>query len=337
MGSSIRVLNSDKSEFDFSKIKISTQYNIVLHCVYNPDDHFDTEFAFLNDSSLDSNTVVILWHAVEQGVWDYKWMSKLDAIVEHAPYRLIYLTGAAGSIPIPHKFNIQFFPVFDVRSVDIHEGAHYLRPPPVTAKRDNKFMFINAKDVMHRRYVLVHLLKNNLINQGTVSYQCTQGIEIFHDAELDQCADYLPIKIDNNNVASRLSRSVFMNAYLGVVGETQFSNAVGFNLTFLTEKTFNAIANNQILAIVGHAGSLHLLKQLGYKTFGSIIDESYDDIVDDRLRLDAVTKEIVRFVNRPIEQIHNDYVSVAEELKYNQDLLFSQSLEQKLQQLINQL
>ena len=337
MGSSIRVLNSDKSEFDFSKIKISTQYNIVLHCVYNPDDHFDTEFAFLNDTSLDNNTIVVLWHAVEQGVWNSGWMSKLDSIVERAPYRLVYLTGSKGNIPIPHKFDIRFFPVFDIRSIQLHEGAHYLRPPAITAPRDNKFMFINAKDVSHRRYVLAHLIKNNLINQGTVSYQCTNGIVNYNDAVLDSCVGFIPIKLDDNDVASRLSRSVFMNAYLGIIGETQFNNAVGFDLTFLTEKTFNAIANNQVLAIIGHPGSLKLLKEMGYKTFSSIVDESYDNIKDNQLRLKTVTEEIVRFVNRPIEEIHKDYVSVADILKYNQELLFSQSFEQRIQALIDQL
>jgi len=56
-------------DFDLSLVRVSSKYNIIFHYVYDPFNNFDTEFAFLKDPNLDKNTLVILWHAVEMGVW----------------------------------------------------------------------------------------------------------------------------------------------------------------------------------------------------------------------------------------------------------------------------
>ena len=147
----------------------------------------------------------------------------------------------------------------------------------------------------------------------------------------------MPIKIDEHTVAAKLPRTVYLNSYLNIVGETSFINVpYSYNMSFVTEKTFNAIANNQLFIIVGHAGSLQLLRDLGYKTFGSIIDESYDNITNNGQRLEAVTNEIIRFISRPVEEIKYDYSQVIDIIEHNRDLLYSQNLQLRLQTLINE-
>ena len=120
---SITVHNGQRTEFDFDSIVLNTDYSIFLHCVYDPYNHFDTEFEFLRDPRLDAKTLVILWHAVEMGHFDPVWMSRLDNIVAKAPYRLVYLTGSqhtpAVNEYIPHHFSLKFFPVFDIRAQDL--------------------------------------------------------------------------------------------------------------------------------------------------------------------------------------------------------------------------
>lgn len=351
-----QIIQQGKSEFDFSQFKVNTDYNIILHCVYDPFNHFDTEFAFLKDPSLDANTLVILWHAVEQGVFDSSWMNKLDAILESVSYKLVYLTGCSHNINInsvfPHKFNLQFFPVFDIRSSQIWNTSS-TGPMEIKLDKTHKFMYINAKHLDHRKYILGILFDNNLIAQGTVTYQCygnsaEHGTHFgvsraFTEAQLAEadrlyrlCDPHIPIKIDNSDFSGHFPRHHYMNSYVNIVGETGFVNVPhGFNTSFVTEKTFNAIANNQMFIIVGQAGSLDLLKSLGYKTFDSIIDESYDNIINNGDRLEALANEIVRFVSRPIEDIRADYIKVQDIIIHNRDLLFSQSLEKRLQKLID--
>jgi hypothetical protein len=353
MRSSITVLNPDKTEFDFSNVTVSSHYNIVLHCVYNPFGDFDNEFSFLLDPKYDSNTLIILWHPVEQGDFDPVWVSKLDAIAKAAKYKLVYLTGCSHNLnineTIPYTFDLRFFPVFDVRSKnqwDCHSPKQ-----SVNVYKTKKFMFINSKDTAHRRYILSNLLDS--LGDGVVTYRCQEGFSntaldfnkdrgfsedfLTHAQSMfDGCLPHLPIKFDDENSASGLSRSLFLDSYLNIVGETHFVNAPhDFNRSFVTEKTFNAIANNQMFIVVGHAHSLDLLHSLGYKTFDTVIDETYDTILDNELRLKAVTAEILRFISRPIEDIYNDYRKIVDIIEHNRDLLYRASIEQRLQELVD--
>jgi hypothetical protein len=60
--------------------------------------------------------------------------------------------------------------------------------------------------------------------------------------------------------------------------------------THLTEKTFKAIALEMPFVLVAPAGSLAYLREYGFKTFGGIFDESYDEETDDIRRVEQVTK-----------------------------------------------
>jgi hypothetical protein len=214
------------------------------------------------------------------------------------------------------------------------------------------YMCLNAKDVTHRRYVLGTLINAGLLDKGIVSYQCSEGTSNYStglahvsnkeerekiNKRLTLCDPYIPIILDGNTVAGGLDFKVFANTYLNIVGETHFVIMPGINTSFVTEKTFTAIANNQMFIIVGHPGSLDLLKSLGYKTFDSIIDESYDTELDNTKRLFKVTEEMIRFVSRPINEIKEDYVRVLDIIEHNRKLLFSTSLEQRLQELVDTL
>ena len=357
MGNQIR--QQGKSEFDFTQLKVNTHYNIIVHCVWDPFNHFESEFDFLNDPSLDSNTLIILWHAVEQGFFEPNWMAKLDKVIENKPYKLVYLTGCSHRLNVntvfPYKFDLRFFPVFDIRSAQIWDVNSVKGPQPIGIDKSLKYMYINAKHTDHRKYILGVLLDYGLNRDGVVTYQC-YGDSATHGAQFELvrgltepqlteaqrlynlCDMVIPIKIDNSDFSGSFPRNYFLDSYLNIIGETHFVNIPhGFNTSFVSEKTFNAIANNQMFIVVGHAGSLDLLRSLGYKTFDGVIDETYDTIVHNGDRLGALTKEISRFLSRPLAEIRNDYIKVQDIIEYNRNLLFSQSLEARLQNLIDTL
>ena len=58
----------------------------------------------------------------------------------------------------------------------------------------------------------------------------------------------------------------------------------------LTEKTFKPIALGMPFIIVGTQGSLRYLRSYGFKTFGDLWDESYDDEPDDSLRIEKIAQ-----------------------------------------------
>ena len=58
----------------------------------------------------------------------------------------------------------------------------------------------------------------------------------------------------------------------------------------LTEKTFKPIALGMPFMIVGTQGSLRYLRSYGFRTFGDLWDESYDDEPDDSKRIEKIAQ-----------------------------------------------
>ena len=77
--------------------------------------------------------------------------------------------------------------------------------------------------------------------------------------------------------------SIYNKTAYSVVCETNFDN----NYSFFTEKTVKPILGRRLFLLFGGKYQLQNLRQLGFKTFDGIIDESYDlvDSVTDRANL----------------------------------------------------
>jgi hypothetical protein len=63
------------------------------------------------------------------------------------------------------------------------------------------------------------------------------------------------------------------------------------------------------------------LRSLEFKTFGHIIDETYDTIENDAERLFAVTKSLENFLQQPIETLREIYKDNIDILEHNRKLV----------------
>lgn len=97
----------------------------------------------------------------------------------------------------------------------------------------------------------------------------------------------------------------YENSYFSVVPETLFysmfmcplpriGHVETVNGAMITEKTYKAIAMKHPFILLARPYTLRMLRERGYKTFSPFIDESYDEILDDALRLKMVADEIHR-------------------------------------------
>ena len=85
--------------------------------------------------------------------------------------------------------------------------------------------------------------------------------------------------------------------------------------THITEKTFKAIALEMPFVLVAPAGSLAYLREYGFRTFGSVFDESYDAETDDIQRIERVTtllKELDTLSIKERQQIHRACLPIVE-------------------------
>ena len=106
--------------------------------------------------------------------------------------------------------------------------------------------------------------------------------------------------ITNRVGLSTSTKALYENSYFSVITETTYFND---EPVFLTEKTFKAVIMKHPFILVTVPGSLKYLKQLGYKTFDGLIDESYDQEQDDTERLTMIVNEIERLANLSAAQL----------------------------------
>jgi hypothetical protein len=84
-----------------------------------------------------------------------------------------------------------------------------------------------------------------------------------------------------------------VDAFWHIVTETVFY----YDKLHLTEKIFKPIVSKQPFMLLAAPGNLAYLKSYGFKTFDSVIDETYDSIQDNDLRIQAVVKQLHWYCN----------------------------------------
>lgn len=135
---------------------------------------------------------------------------------------------------------------------------------------------------------------------------------------------------DRNNHAITMSK-FFSDAWMHIVIETHW-DADQSGGAFLTEKTFKPIKHAQPFFIAGCAGSLATLRQLGYRTFDSVLDNSYDTILDNTKRWQRL-RECIESVRHCLPQVFD---ACKQDVIHNQQL-FLASKTQRLNTLLERL
>ena len=79
-------------------------------------------------------------------------------------------------------------------------------------------------------------------------------------------------------------------SWFSVVTETEMRNRP----LRITEKALKPLLNYHPMLVLGNPGSLRLLREMGFRTFGQWIDESYDEEPDPRRRFEMVYREVQR-------------------------------------------
>ena len=129
-----------------------------------------------------------------------------------------------------------------------------------------------------------------------------------------------------------INTDLYLNSYCHIVIETLFDVDQSGG-AFLTEKTYKCLKFGQPFVIVGAVGSLQALRDAGYRVFDSVIDNSYDTIVDNTQRWLAVKNTIAKIKN---QDMHSWYLKCLDDLEHNQQL-YIQHTKPALDRLIDRL
>lgn len=134
-----------------------------------------------------------------------------------------------------------------------------------------------------------------------------QGLEyMLRDKSImtDEYLNALPktIDIDESVNETSINPQLQYSAHVNITSETMFFEN---NTLFFSEKVFKPLLAGQPFILSGPAGSLELLRSMGYKTFHPIIDESYDKELNPARRMLLILKEMRRIAEMSDAELHN--------------------------------
>jgi hypothetical protein len=102
--------------------------------------------------------------------------------------------------------------------------------------------------------------------------------------------------------------NVYQETAYSLVAETNAVNS--FN--FYTEKIVKPILARRLFVVISGQHYLKNLRQLGFKTYSDIIDESYDDIEDDETRWRCAMEQVEWLTNQDQQTILDQVRPIAE-------------------------
>lgn len=219
-------------------------------------------------------------------------------------------------------------------------------PYEYNEKRDYLFMCYNRNVKIHRFALLVHLMKNNIIN--SVDWSWIRGNEVrekfilkdeslslswflkplFNDQELKEFekeinnlsdinvkksvhelkyeVDFPPFKFDTE---ASYSNNPYSNSYINIVTETNFEKD---DIIILSEKSFIPFYFSQIPIIIASTNHIKKMRDShGFDFFDDIVNHDYDSEPNLKKRFQMIVNEVIRLQSKKNE--------IADFFKQNRD------------------
>jgi len=196
----------------------------------------------------------------------------------------------------------------------------------------------SASGILDQGHVSLHL---DTADQGSVQQELTDENSRLSDASKKLIATHVDrsLYLDHwGNTSGNISADfgdqefeLWKSGLWHVVTETVFYH----HKQHLTEKIFKPIVAQRPFILAGAPGNLAYLRSYGFKTFDTWIDESYDQILDSDLRLQAIVdqvKKICALTPSQLRSMHRDMQAV---LQHNFDHFYREFRKIIVEELVN--
>ena len=287
------------------------------------------------DSNLDNISIFTRKHQADTKIFFYDQEPVIQQLID--PYINILTRDLRPSILVTSeysrtvdsytKFQKLYYFFHGFAALDWYRGYYALNYNKLIIKPYNydfiTFNRIISNDRSYRIYFISLLKEAGLLDKGLVSFGVTDDLfddwqdevadsntklsdRARHHAE-EHLSDINKLVIDHHSIHGSASANIprtvdridynndtlNVNAFWHIVTETVFF----YDKLHLTEKIFKPIVSKQPFMLLAAPGNLAYLKSYGFKTFESVIDESYDTIQDNDLRIEAVVRQLHQYCN----------------------------------------
>jgi hypothetical protein len=237
--------------------------------------------------------------------------------------KILLVVGGYMQEDIPALYHENFLP----KILDYDENLQAIETyrTQYSTVRPYKFLFLNGRARQHRRQLLKDLaplldsaIWSNLDNTHGNPIKLLDSKYEFdfyqHNTELNQ-SGFVKYALFNNDWGEiYLNPRPYLDTYFSLVTETVFD----YPYSFRTEKIWKPVAMGHPWIAVANKGYYRDMHQLGFQTFGNIIDESFDQIDNNQERL----ARIVAVVTDLCQQDLPSFITAVQDVcKYNQQRL----------------
>lgn len=224
-----------------------------------------------------------------------------------------------------------------------------------------KFLFLNGRARYHRKYLLETFQQTGLLDQALWTNLDVSKLDPRHSVwnppgSMDPVpVKFLPVEYEVSRYRKTLTSSMqdvdhaggrqentigtmfnkhlvfggewgeiylqpepYVDTYFSLVTETVFD----YPYSFRTEKIWKPIAMGHPWIAVANCGFYRDLRNLGFRTFDSIIDESFDQIDNNQRRIDHIVAVVEQLCQQDLDHFVKECYTVC---KYNQEHLAEMS------------
>ena len=238
-----------------------------------------------------------------------------------------------------HMFDIHIdYKTVSVLDINLNDVNRHANIQPT-----KQFSIMSRRYVKDRLFLFCELAEKKLLNNFHYSFHNDDPYKRITIAPINEIKESLPLKyntpaitqwIDNipyfinneyDDYGEQYSDKIYKTIHQSnfhITIETIFNEGIySFNASniapWITEKTYKPIACKKIFLCYGMKGSLEFIRQLGFKTFDGIIDETYDTIDNPEDRRNALVLEIERLSNLNEDETIQLIDSAASIIEYN--------------------
>ena len=138
--------------------------------------------------------------------------------------------------------------------------------------------------------------------------------------DLDLEINYHPkkMKYDNFSQVKNLALEDSAESLFQLILETRYNSPCGI---VLSEKIFKGIIYKTPFIIYAQYDVLKLLKQLGFKTFDWLIDESYDSELNDKKRFQMILGETKKLLDTPFDELKAKIEQNSDVFEHNYNII----------------
>jgi hypothetical protein len=192
-----------------------------------------------------------------------------------------------------------------------------------------KFLFLNGEPRLHRQFLIKRL--QAVLDQSLYSWlsrdYCPENFQVL---PLEYEFSRYVKNLDPSNLQKINGRNGLFNfeagevyavtkqytdTYFSLVTETVFKQGPSFR----TEKTWKPIIMGHPFVMAANQGFYKDLRNMGFKTFGHLIDESFDQISNSNHRLERIAQVVEDLCQQDLDS----FLSACEPIaRYNQQLVF---------------